>query len=813
MKRSWNEFARPLLAEGELIIAPLARLASFEVPLSHCPSQCASLLMKRFPAAPWDVGLERIDRKGEAIMRQSSHLAEQLLEPVVNLLSRTSTFQERALDALRRFSRDAAVISSPNGFGDDDELVELFMDLFCLLFRTHLLASSSPRALVLQVHAYAYAVNRGFRCGNGHSGDGAVARGNDEGGVFTAMTSNSSSPSEPQQPRLHPAYSHLVACIKTYASPVPQLQRECHAFGAVVCDALDGVVLPTFSVVTASRIFSGTRTDGVQAPPQRRGRRRRMRRRRDDDDDDDYDDDDALLVSNVGADKATLEGLSGLDRHLEWILWGFLCFPDLCCRSVARSDALKYALTNTLVQPLAGDRWVKVHPLFLHHASHIMHAFGKSLERASKDRAKEIICLPPGLDARKYKRRLRGLVEDARLAASSGSAANHHAERRMYVAHECSALAVYLDGEAAAASMTTRSCFGGWTNNGDSAMLTVTPMVVPVRLITAVLSAAHAELRWLLHHAVAETVNNDKRLSDVVVAPALTSLVGGGSTLRDAVRSLSPWFNAAAAGAAADRARFQTVRRDSDCGVLLRTFPGRTSALVLFSLAPTDDSGTTRVETALAGHLAAVISNLTSSPEKREKEEDDDEDKRLGRATAVAATKWANEVIATAAESCTNDIVNRVTAARIPSTEAVVSKDLSTKKTASASSSSSWGKSLIRSFGGASSKRSAAATLGSACANADRLQLRVARRRLVTLVATADALARRDSERREANDLSGALRQRLVNGVIVNQVGGVHSSGRHREEQVAEIMQAAGIKGAASFCAAQRRGCFSVVQT
>ena len=74
------------------------------------------------------------------------------------------------------------------------------------------------------------------------------------------------------------------------------------------------------------------------------------------------------------------------ERHLEWLLWGFLCFPDRCCVSVARADALKVALTHTLVQPLARDRWVMVHPLMSHHVHPTLHAFGKSLERASKER-------------------------------------------------------------------------------------------------------------------------------------------------------------------------------------------------------------------------------------------------------------------------------------------------------------------------------------------------------------------------------------------------------------------------------------------
>ena len=45
------------------------------------------------------------------------------------------------------------------------------------------------------------------------------------------------------------------------------------------------------------------------------------------------------------------------------------------------------------------------------------------------------------MDARGYKRRLRGLVEEARAAAVGGAAAVHHAERKVYVAQECAALA------------------------------------------------------------------------------------------------------------------------------------------------------------------------------------------------------------------------------------------------------------------------------------------------------------------------------------------------------------------------------------
>ena len=826
---AWHEVAHSLLIEGEHLLAPLARLASFDVPHSQCPPKCAAWLVKRFPDAPWNVGLERVDPKGEATMCRAAHLAERLLDPALELMSRTCNFQERALDALRRFSREVALSTSST---------ELFMDLFCLLFRTHVLAATSPRSLILQVHAHAYAVNRGwFR--NEHGG-GTVVRIGDESGVFFPAIPSSSPPlsstplsssSEAHQPRRHSAYSRLVAVITAYASPVPRLQRECRDLGAMVCDALDVHVIPTLSSVNDPTIFTGTRTEPLRVPPQRRGRQRRASQLRKGDvagftvgqDDDD----EGFIVSNACASKP-FEALASLEKHLEWVLWGFLCFPELLCRSIARADALKFVLTNALVQPLAGDRWVRVHPLFQHYASPVMHAFGKSLEKTSKERARDIVCLPPGLDARGYKRRLRGLVEDARLAASSGSAAHHHAERRLHVAHECSALAAYLDGEAAAASVPCGDgCggrgwkseikdFGGFRDRCSTSPAVVT-MLVPAKLITAILSVAHGELRWLLHHAVAETANNDKQLADAVVAPAVTSLVGGGSNLREAASSLCSWYDAAAAaGTAKVRAKFEAVCRDTDFGVLLRTFPGRTSALV-------ENVG-------IDGHLAAVISDLTSAPGKREKAfgEDDEfiagdgfswsmeDTQRLGRARAAAATKWADDVIANAAESCANDIINRITArdrfASEPA-EAPPSKDPATTTVimkVADSSSNSWRKSLMRSFGTVSSKRSAVSTEVASCAAkaSNRSHLRVARRRLAALVATADTLARNSSQH---TNISNALRRLYIDGVLENQVGehakhcqpfsiireGVHSC-YYGREQVMEILQAAGLNRAAN---------------
>jgi|AntAceMinimDraft_1070359.scaffolds.fasta_scaffold134079_1 hypothetical protein len=50
-----------IAAEGELLLADLARLASVE-PVPHCPPKCAAMLVKRFPELPWAMTL---DKKGE----------------------------------------------------------------------------------------------------------------------------------------------------------------------------------------------------------------------------------------------------------------------------------------------------------------------------------------------------------------------------------------------------------------------------------------------------------------------------------------------------------------------------------------------------------------------------------------------------------------------------------------------------------------------------------------------------------------------------------------------------------------------------
>jgi hypothetical protein len=166
--------------------------------------------------------------------------------------------------------------------------------------------------------------------------------------------------------------------------------------------------------------------------------------------------------------------------------------------------------------------------------------------------------------------------------------------------------------------------------------VTAVPIVIPARLIAAVLAAAHEELRWLLHNAVAETASGIipgsgsgsgeagkcHKLLDVVVAPAVTGLISGGSALRDAVRSLAPWFNlvAAASNQPADYAALQAVHdAPGRCGQLLRIFPGRTAAMVEAHVRDTGggrsrggDRGGWVGDGTGGQHLAAVITSLTT---------------------------------------------------------------------------------------------------------------------------------------------------------------------------------------------------------
>jgi hypothetical protein len=126
------------------------------------------------------------------------------------------------------------------------------------------LMHGDKRVLMLQLHAFAYAVNRGWRCrGGGGGGETVTISGGGVGGGLQLEAS----PQLEAPPRLHPAYSHLVAFLAAYkASPVPALQRDLRPLGAAVCEALDAAVLPTFTVVAAPRSVAQMRTGGVLAP-------------------------------------------------------------------------------------------------------------------------------------------------------------------------------------------------------------------------------------------------------------------------------------------------------------------------------------------------------------------------------------------------------------------------------------------------------------------------------------------------------------------------------------------------------------------
>lgn len=760
-----------LVAEGELILSGLAQLASFEVP--NCPPRCAALLVKRFPEPPWNVGLERVDPKGEETMYREARVSEKLLDPWLDLLLRTSVFQERALKALLVASADGPTA--------------LFLDLFCQLLRTHLLAATTPRTLVLQAHAYACAVNRGLHRAFGEGRLAVVRSG--VAGSQTAGDSGSRVKSEKVNndelfvpvmsreawPRLHPAYSHLVAFITTYSSPVPQLQLDCRPLSPVVCEALDVSVLPTLAVVSAQRSVVQV---GRKFRQDRRGVKAQMR------DGAEFND---VGNASFGVERtigAVLEGLSHFSRHLEWTLWAFLCFPDKCCQSYARSEALKVALRINLVQPLANDRWVRVHPLMLRHASPAMHAFGKWLERASKERARETIsAIPLGLDARGYKRQLKGLVEDTRLSASNGYAAANHAERLTYVSQECSSLGTYLDEEAAMASTTSdEGWWGAGADNYGSATLAIMPLLVPLKLISALLTTAHEELRWLLHHAVSASTNDqDFKLADVI------SLVSRALSLSYVVQKpLAPWFISASNENMCKVGQIHTVN-DSSFGLLLETFPGRTAALIEKDLLTGTD-----------GHLAAVITSLTATKTKSSGSKDKEE--MLDNTMAHAASKWSNKMIAFAAESSMTDVIGPLN--RIGPDLVTMSKTLSAVDSSSKHNISRLKKSLWR-FGTA--KKAVEVADCPLNKNSDRIQLRAARCRLAALVATADALAQRPQHQ----DLALTIRRRLYN--IVSSAS-ARLTPQDRFESLCydkrrgqsnfhngasiEAMQAAGIKGA-----------------
>jgi hypothetical protein len=210
---------------------------------------------------------------------------------------------------------------------------------------------------------------------------------------------------------------------------------------------------------------------------------------------------------------------------------------------------------------------------------------------------------------------------------------------------------------------------------------------------------------------------------------------------------------------AVDLAGFSAVFCSSELGPLLRTFPGRTAALVEASMV----SG-------MGGHLAAVIAKLTSPPaaavtaamsggdgcggraepgpghrpsgdvDRLAGGDDYEEEQLRGRATAVAAAEWSVEVIVIAAANNVAVAANAVTIY-------------------------------------------------------DRAALRFARRRLVARIAAAAALA---SARPHA-DLPDALRRRLVGGVRDAIDSAAHDRGACRLITLAahvEAMQAAGIWGA-----------------
>jgi len=777
-----------LAAEGERILIRLSRLASLDVP---CPPKCAAALVGRFPDPPWVIGLDRLDRKGEEAMYRAASQAEPSLEPWIVLLSAAAIFHERALDALLAISVEGATEAG----AVEDGAVErsrscrdAVMRLFCLLVRSHLLAATTPRALVLQVHAYAYAVNRGWRGGGGRSGHssggvGVVVGGGSGdggssirsvGGIGGGEPSPSPQSASDTPPRLHPSYSLLVAFIAAYTAPVPSLQRDCHALSAVVCEALDADVIPTFTIVAAPMCVVQMRTGGVLAPPQQR--QRRQQRLGDLQPNQRHGHGRMEQQGQPGRPQmggarmeAVLEGLSRLERHLEWVVWGFLCCPARAVESVARSNALKAALTHMLVQPLARARWVMVHPLMSHHAAPVMHAFGKSLERASKGRVNEAGRLPQGVDARGYKRQLRGLVDEARVAAVGGVAAAHHAERRVYVAQECAALAARLDGEVAAAA------HGGWWRTEASVPIAV-PHLVQVMLLKAALATALAEVRWLLHHTVAEAGTNGgtdsgvvgslSKLTDVVTAPAVASLVGGGTALRHAVNDISQLLVTTSGvvtgevNGTVDAVGFPAGFCSSELGPLLRTFPGRAAALVEAS-----------VIAGMGGHIAAVIAKLISPP-----------------AAAVTATMGGFD-----------DCCGRAEHGPSPGPSGDVDKsgidgqkEEELRECAAATAAAEWSVDVV--IVAAASNVAMAVNAVNDC---DRVALRVARHRLAALGAAADARASALPQ----TELPDALRCRLVGKVRVAIASAAQDEGAFSHITLAahvEAMQAAGIWGAPS---------------
>jgi len=116
------------------------------------PELTAKLVKKVGLQHPRHVVLDKVDKPGVDLLRDTAEEIRSCLAPLYGLLEDIAIFHEHTVRVLTDVSQSLL----PFSLSYTPEILEAFMGLFVAACRVHMLAVKMPRPLILQMYAYAY---------------------------------------------------------------------------------------------------------------------------------------------------------------------------------------------------------------------------------------------------------------------------------------------------------------------------------------------------------------------------------------------------------------------------------------------------------------------------------------------------------------------------------------------------------------------------------------------------------------------------------------------------------------------------------